>query len=97
MKDIKSILIGVFATTCLFLFMGQKMSTTQVGRYEIEVLSEPTALSGSDWHDYSYFVFDTQIGKIIKHGTMTKIKTPLEDEILSVKSGDMIIDVPNEK
>ena len=27
MKDIKSILIGVFATTCLFLFIGQTSHT----------------------------------------------------------------------
>jgi len=34
MKDIKSILIGVFATTCLFLFMGQTSNDSEVGRYQ---------------------------------------------------------------
>jgi len=37
MKDIKSILIGVFATTCLFLFMGQ---TNNNCADEIEDLEE---------------------------------------------------------
>jgi len=35
MKDIKSILIGVFATTCLFLFMGNAENDKQVDESKI--------------------------------------------------------------
>jgi len=94
MKDIKAVMIGVFATISMFLFMGQT-STSQVGRYEIEVLSEPTPLSGLDWHDYSYFIFDTQIGEVINHGTMTK----MGEKLLKVKpiGKSMIIKHEDEK
>ena len=43
MKDIKSILIGVFSTTCLFLFMGQTIAPeiiynteqkSKIGKYQ---------------------------------------------------------------
>ena len=39
MKDIKSILIGVFATTCLFLFMGNtNYITEKKNKFEIHKL-----------------------------------------------------------
>ena len=33
MKDIKSIMIGFLTATCMFLFMGQRMSDSQGGKY----------------------------------------------------------------
>ena len=59
MKDIKSILIGVFATTCLFLFMGQTSNEREVGRYQIS----------TTYGDYGTSIYetiiDTKTGNII--------------------------------
>ena len=72
MKDIKTIMIGFLLATCMILCMGQTMSNTLVGRYEIEV-SHSYSL-GTDVHEYNYFLFDTKEGKIVKFGKLSQTK-----------------------
>ena len=57
MKDIKSVMIGFLLATCMFLFMGQTSSSSQVGRYDIESTKEDFII-----------VADTKTGKIVKYG-----------------------------
>ena len=61
MKDIKSILIGVFATTCLFLFMGQTMTTSQVARYQLVLENDNNDSSNPG------YIFDTKNAEIVKY------------------------------
>ena len=60
MKDIKSVMIGFLLATCMFLFMGQTLSDTQVGRYDLEIDVEKGRL----------LVFDTKKGQLVKNGMM---------------------------
>ena len=65
MKDIKSILIGVFATTCLFLFIG---ATSSDGKTEYKY--EFTKLN-----DVQGILLDKENGQMYKY---SRNKTELE-------------------
>ena len=90
MKDIKSYIIGFLMATCMFLFMGQTMSDTQIGRYEIEVLHNDTL--SADINYYNYFLFDTKVGEVIRFGKMSK-----SSEMLLVREESTISYVEDEK
>jgi len=63
MKDIKSILIGVFTITCLFLFMGQRSNDSEVGRYQHMTSSFDTGL-------VIHYVLDTKNGNFREYEGM---------------------------
>ena len=90
MKDIKSYIIGFLMATCMFLFMGQTMSDTQIGRYEIEVLHNDTL--SADINYYNYFLFDTKVGEVIRFGKMSK-----SSEMLLVREESTISYVEDKK
>ena len=74
MKDFKTLMIGFLLATCMFLFMGQTSSSSQVGRYQIEVLYDHNVLETEDVKidDYNYFLLDTKVGKIVEQGNILK-------------------------
>ena len=102
MKDIKSVMIGFLLATCMFLFMGQTLSDTQVGRYQIEILYSHNEIESENIKvdDYNYFLLDTKVGKIVEQGNILKttvipdVKPPIMGEIfksnIEVLKGDYI-------
>ncbi len=88
MGNIKSILIGVLATTCLFLFMGQSKSTTQVGRYDIEV-----------FNDGNYYLIYDNIGdKFVEVGFMEYFNGDEKvDPFIGVFRDKELLEVPGQK
>ena len=78
MKNIKTFIIGFLSCACLFLIVGATKSTTQVGRYDIEILKEK---KGSVTTTNRYFIFDTQKGEVIEHGNYWYLDND-EDKLL---------------